>query len=70
MKLLYVPLTKDELVALMMVADRERRRPQAQAAVMLAEALAKVGALTTSHAKAEGGSGEDPLKARMERERR
>jgi hypothetical protein len=40
---LFVPLTRQEAQALINLARVERRRPQDQAAVMLAEALAPLG---------------------------
>ena len=39
MRLLYVPLRPDELARLKEVAQEQRRRPQDQAAVLLAAAL-------------------------------
>ena len=39
MRLLYVPLRPDELARLKEVAHEQRRRPQDQAAVLLAAAL-------------------------------
>ena len=46
MRLLYVPLRPDELARLKEVAQEQRRRPQDQAAVLLAAALGVAPATT------------------------
>lgn len=43
----YVPLNDQERLALVQLAERERRDPRAQAAVLIRQALEKLGLLSS-----------------------
>jgi hypothetical protein len=54
-RLLYVPLRPDELARLKEVAQEQRRRPQDQAAVLLAAALGASQTATDNRGQPSGG---------------
>ncbi len=67
MRRLYIPLTRDEADRLSKLAQAERRRPQDQAALLLAQALATLPPAyaipTTIHAEVVPTDDREPVPA-------